>query len=96
MADQDEPSFVVADPQDAFLGFGDVRVTSTFASDEPDRPGRVPAHASWRARRCPTGGSSFDCSTERPPEHTAAKHPKNTALGSAAPFPGLAQRCAVN
>jgi len=42
MADQDEPSFVVADPQDAFLGFGDVRVTSTFASDEPDRPGACP------------------------------------------------------
>lgn len=39
MADKDEHSFVVADPYDAFLGFGDVRVTSTFASDEPDRRG---------------------------------------------------------
>jgi hypothetical protein len=39
MADKDEFSFVVADPFDAFLGFGDVKVTSTFASDEPARRG---------------------------------------------------------
>jgi len=39
MADKDEYSFVVADPYDAFLGFGDVKVTSTFASDEPERRG---------------------------------------------------------
>jgi hypothetical protein len=39
MADRDEYSFVVADPYDAFLGFGDVKVTSTFASDQPERRG---------------------------------------------------------
>jgi hypothetical protein len=39
MADRDEYSFVVADPYDSFLGFGDVKVTSTFASDEPERRG---------------------------------------------------------
>jgi hypothetical protein len=39
MADKDEYSFVVADPYDSFLGFSDVRVTSTFASDEPERRG---------------------------------------------------------
>jgi hypothetical protein len=39
MADKDEYSFVVADPYDSFLGYSDVRVTSTFASDEPDRRG---------------------------------------------------------
>jgi hypothetical protein len=39
MADKDEYSFLVADPYDAFLGFGDVKVTSTFASDEPERRG---------------------------------------------------------
>lgn len=39
MADKDEYSFVVADPYDNFLGFGDVKVTSTFASDEPERRG---------------------------------------------------------
>jgi hypothetical protein len=39
MADRDEYSFVVADPYDTFLGFGDVKVTSTFASDEPERRG---------------------------------------------------------
>lgn len=39
MADKDEYSFVVADPYDAFLGFGDVKVTSTFASDRPERRG---------------------------------------------------------
>src|SRR5215469_8806401 len=39
MADKDEYEFVVADPYDSFLGFGDVRVTSTFASDVPERRG---------------------------------------------------------
>ncbi|HEV2468186.1 MAG TPA: hypothetical protein VGS78_03255 [Candidatus Sulfotelmatobacter sp.] len=39
MADRDEYSFVVADPYDSFLGYGDVKVTSTFASDAPDRRG---------------------------------------------------------
>src|SRR5579864_1963034 len=39
MADKDEYSFVVADPYDAFLGFADVKVTSAFGSDEPDRRG---------------------------------------------------------
>jgi hypothetical protein len=39
MADRDEYSFVVADPYDSFLGFSDVKVTSTFASDEPERRG---------------------------------------------------------
>ena len=39
MADKDEYSFAVADPYDAYLGFGDVKVTSTFASDEPERRG---------------------------------------------------------
>ncbi len=39
MADKDEYSFVVADPFDTALGFGDVKVTSTFASDAPDRRG---------------------------------------------------------
>jgi len=39
MADKDEYNFVVADPYDTFLGFGDVKVTSTFASDEPARRG---------------------------------------------------------
>jgi hypothetical protein len=39
MADQDEYGFRVSDPYDSFLGFGDVKVTSTFASDEPERKG---------------------------------------------------------
>jgi len=39
MADQDEYGFRVSDPYDSFLGFGDVMVTSTFASDEPERKG---------------------------------------------------------
>jgi|SRR5579871_998162 hypothetical protein len=41
MADRDEFNFNIADPYDAFLGFGDVKVTSTFASDEPERRGVV-------------------------------------------------------
>src|SRR5579872_249528 len=39
MADKDEYSFVVADPYDTSLGYNDVKVTSTFASDAPDRRG---------------------------------------------------------
>jgi len=39
MADKDEYSFVVSDPYDTFLGYSNVKVTSTFASDEPDRRG---------------------------------------------------------
>jgi hypothetical protein len=39
MADKDEYSFVVADPYDSFLGYTDIKVTSTFASDAPDRRG---------------------------------------------------------
>jgi hypothetical protein len=39
MADKDEYSFSVADPYDSFLGFGNVKVTSTFASDVPERRG---------------------------------------------------------
>ncbi|HUO27456.1 MAG TPA: hypothetical protein VMU61_17455 [Candidatus Aquilonibacter sp.] len=56
MADRDEHDFVVADPYDRFLGFGDVRVTSTFASDEPDRRGvclliiQGAENGGWRAQ----------------------------------------------
>ena len=39
MADKDEYDFTVADPYHAFIGFGDVKVTSTFASDAPERRG---------------------------------------------------------
>jgi hypothetical protein len=39
MADQAEYGFVVADPYNSFLGFGNVKVTSTFASDAPERKG---------------------------------------------------------
>src|SRR5271169_4743985 len=39
MADKDEYSFVVADPYDSFLGYGDVKVTSSFGSDAPERRG---------------------------------------------------------
>jgi hypothetical protein len=39
MADRSEYNFVVIDPYDAFLGYGDIKVTSTFASDAPERRG---------------------------------------------------------
>jgi hypothetical protein len=39
MADKDEYSFVVTDPYDSFLGYSDIKVTSTFASDAPERRG---------------------------------------------------------
>jgi hypothetical protein len=57
MADKDEYSFVVADPFNTFLGYSDVKVTSTFASDEPDRRGLslLIIHGadkdSWRAEK---------------------------------------------
>ena len=39
MADRADYSFVVVDPYDSFLGYSDIKVTSTFASDEPARKG---------------------------------------------------------
>jgi len=39
MIDQAEYGFRVIDPYDSFLGFGNVKITSTFASDEPGRKG---------------------------------------------------------
>jgi hypothetical protein len=39
IADRDEYDFVVSDPYHTFMGFGDVKVTSTFASDVPERRG---------------------------------------------------------
>jgi hypothetical protein len=39
MADQAEYGFLVTDPYDSFLGFGNVKVTSTFATDVPERKG---------------------------------------------------------
>jgi hypothetical protein len=39
MADQAEYGFHVTDPYNSFLGFGDVKLTSTFNSDAPDRKG---------------------------------------------------------
>jgi hypothetical protein len=39
MADRAEYGFIVADPYNSFMGFGDVKVTSTFASDVPERKG---------------------------------------------------------
>jgi hypothetical protein len=39
MIDQAEYGFRVIDPYDSFLGFGDVKITSQFASDVPERKG---------------------------------------------------------
>jgi len=39
LADQAEYGFLVADPYNSFMGFGQVKVTSTFASDVPERKG---------------------------------------------------------
>jgi hypothetical protein len=39
MADQAEYGFHVTDPYNSALGFGDVKLTSTFNSDVPDRKG---------------------------------------------------------
>jgi hypothetical protein len=39
LADQAEYGFHVIDPYNSFMGFGNVKITSTFASDEPERKG---------------------------------------------------------
>jgi len=39
LADQSEYAFRVTDPFDSSLGYGDVKVTSGFASDDPERKG---------------------------------------------------------
>ena len=39
MADQAEYGFHVVDPYNSYLGFGNVKLTSTFASDDPQRKG---------------------------------------------------------
>ena len=61
MADKDEYSFVVADPYDAFLGYSDVKVTSTFASDAPERRGisLLIIHGQGKDGRKSQGPSSF-------------------------------------
>src|SRR5579872_3804350 len=39
MADKDEYSFVVGDPYNSFLGYSDIKVTSTFSSEVPELKG---------------------------------------------------------
>jgi len=39
MIEQGDYGFTVIDPYDKFLGFGDVKITSAFGSDEPERKG---------------------------------------------------------
>jgi len=39
MRDKDEYDFSVTDPYHAFFGYGNVKITSTFASDVPERKG---------------------------------------------------------
>ena len=57
MADRDEYSFQIVDPYDSFLGFGDVKVTSSFASDAPERRGLClliihgDGPAAWRSEK---------------------------------------------
>src|ERR1700724_4183276 len=57
MADRDEYSFQIVDPYDSFLGFGDVKVTSNFASDAPERRGvclliiHGDGPAAWRSEK---------------------------------------------
>jgi hypothetical protein len=57
MADKDEYSFSVGDPFDSSLGYSDIKVTSTFGSDDPDRRGLCvliihgAEGAAWRAEK---------------------------------------------
>jgi hypothetical protein len=39
MMDQAEDNFVVVDPYNSFFGYGDPKVTTQFASEDPDRRG---------------------------------------------------------
>jgi len=55
MADQAEYGFRVVDPYNSFMGFGSVKVTSTFATDVPERKGvcllivHGVGHDAWRS-----------------------------------------------
>src|SRR5216684_4864548 len=39
MMDQSEDSFVVVDPYNSFFGYGNPKITTQFASEDPDRRG---------------------------------------------------------
>ena len=41
MRDADENNFIVIDPYDSFFGYGNTKITSSFASEDPDRKGYV-------------------------------------------------------
>ena len=41
MADQAEHNYRVVDPFNAFFGYGDPKITTTFASEDPERRGLV-------------------------------------------------------
>ena len=41
MLDQAEDNFVVIDPLDSFFGYGNTRITSGFASEDPEKRGSV-------------------------------------------------------
>ncbi len=41
LRDAGENNFIVIDPYDTFFGYGNTKITSTFASEDPDRKGYV-------------------------------------------------------
>jgi hypothetical protein len=57
LADQSEFAFRVTDPFDSYLGYGNVKVTSGFASDDPERKGicllivHGVGHEAWRSNQ---------------------------------------------
>ncbi len=57
LRDADDNNYVVIDPYDTFFGYGNTKITSTFASEDPDRKGYVLLiiHGSgpqaWRAEK---------------------------------------------
>jgi hypothetical protein len=41
MRDAGENDFTILDPYDTFFGYGNTKITSTYASEDPDRKGYV-------------------------------------------------------
>ena len=78
MADQAEYGFHVTDPYNSFLGFGNVKVTSTFASDCSRAKRRLSA---GRSRRGPRGLAFRQTKTQVRPDQPALQNPHREKAG---------------
>ena len=57
LADQAEDNFTVIDPYNAFYGYGNTKITTQFASEDPAIRGPGAAGHPWRWSGCVEGGN---------------------------------------